>query len=79
MTDAEILSAILKVAREELEWQGEVTPEMRLVEDLRLDSLALLTLAVAIEDRFHIRLDDVESELETVGDLVAAIRSRHAG
>jgi len=79
MTDAEILSAILEVAREELEWQGEVTPEMRLVEDLRLDSLALLTLAVAIEDRFHIRLDDVESELETVGDLVAAIRSRHAG
>ena len=79
MTDAEILSTILEVAREELEWQGEVTPEMRLVEDLRLDSLALLTLAVAIEDRFRIRLDDVENELETVGDLVAAIRSRHAG
>ena len=79
MTDAEILSAIFEVAREELEWQGEVTPEMRLVEDLRLDSLALLTLAVAIEDRFRIRLDDVENELETVGDLVAAIRSRHAG
>jgi acyl carrier protein len=79
MTDAEILSAILEVAREHREWQGGLTLDMRLVEDLRLDSLALLTLAVAIEDRFRIRLDDVESELETVGDLVAAIRSRHAG
>lgn len=79
MTDAEILAAVLAAAREHLQWQGEVTPEMRLVEDLRLDSLKLLTLAVAIEDRFRIRLDDVESELETVGDLIAAIRSGHAG
>lgn len=79
MTDAEILAAVLAAAREHLQWQGEVTPKMRLVEDLCLDSLKLLTLAVAIEDRFRIRLDDVESELETVGDLIAAIRSRHAG
>lgn len=79
MTDAEILAAILAAAREHLQWEGEVTPGMRLVEDLRLDSLKLLTLAVAIEDRFRIRLDDVESELETVGDLVAVIRSRYGG
>lgn len=79
MTDAEILAAILAAAREHLQWEGEVTPGMRLVEDLRLDSLKLLTLAVAIEDRFRIRLDDVESQLETVGDLVAVIRSRCGG
>ncbi|HPC81789.1 MAG TPA: acyl carrier protein [Thermoanaerobaculaceae bacterium] len=78
MTDAEILEAVLAIAREHLRWDGELTPDMRLVEDLRLDSLKLLTLAVAIEDRFRIRLDDVESQLETVADLLAAIRSRHA-
>lgn len=79
MTEAQILQAVFEVAREHLQWQGEVRPDMRLVEDLRLDSLKLLTLAVAIEDRFRIRLDDIESELETVGDLVAAIESRYAG
>jgi acyl carrier protein len=78
MTDAEILDAVVETAREHLQWQGEVRTDMQLVEDLQLDSLKLLTLAVAIEDRFRIRLDDVESELVTVGDLVATIRSRHA-
>lgn len=79
MTDREILAAIAEAARSELQWEGVVTPELRLVEDLRLDSIQLMTLAVAIEDRFRIRLDDVESELVTVADLVAVIRSRHGG
>jgi acyl carrier protein len=79
VTEAEILGAIVDAARRELQWEGEITPDMRLLEDLHLDSITLLTLAVAIEDRFRIRLDDVESELVTVRDLVAAIRSRYAG
>ena len=45
---------------------------MRLVEDLRLDSIRLLTLAVEVENRFRVRLDEVdEAGIETVGDLVA--------
>jgi aryl carrier-like protein len=47
-TPAAILAGIGEVAREHLGWEGAVTPEMRLVEDLRLDSIRLLTLAETI-------------------------------
>ena len=79
MNDAEILAAIVETARSHLDREGPVSPEMRLVEDLQLDSLQLLTLAVALEDRFRIRLDDEEANLVTVADLVAAIRRKHGG
>ena len=74
MTDAEILAGIAAVAREHLEWTGPVRPEMRLVEELRLDSIKLLTLAIELENRFRVRLDEEdERAIVTVGDLVAAI------
>jgi len=79
MTDAEVLATVAEIARIHLTWSGTLRPEMRLVEDLRLDSLSRLTLAIEIEDHFRIRLDDEdESGIETVADLVAAIRSRLA-
>lgn len=75
MTDDEILESVQRVARQHLEWQGELRPETRLVEDLELDSIKALTLAVEVENLFRVRLDpEVESKVATVGDLVAAIR-----
>jgi acyl carrier protein len=48
---------------------------MRLVEDLELDSIRLLTLAVEVENHFRICLDeDDDRAVETVGDLVAVVR-----
>lgn len=77
MTDAEILAGIAAVAREHLEWTGPVRPEMRLVEELRLDSIKLLTLAIELENRFRVRLDEEdERAILTVGDLVATIGRR---
>jgi acyl carrier protein len=71
---AAILDGIAEVARRHLGWQGELAPAMRLVEDLRLDSLRLLTLAIEVEDRFQVALDeDDEAAIETVGDLAAAV------
>jgi acyl carrier protein len=75
MTDDAILAGIADVAREHLEWPGPVRPEMRLVEELRLDSIKLLTLAIELENRFRVRLDEEdETAIETVADLVSAIR-----
>ncbi len=75
MTDAEILGGIAEIARRELGWEGPVRREMRLVEELNLDSLKLLTLAVAVENRFRVRLGpEDEAELETVADLIGAVR-----
>jgi len=69
-----ILDGIADVARRHLDWRGELATGMRLVEDLRLDSLRLLTLAVEVEDRFRVALDEEdEAAIETVGDLVAVV------
>jgi acyl carrier protein len=77
MTGEEILAAVQEVAREHVGFRGELSPEQRLVEDLELDSLKALTLAVEVENRFRICLDpETEARLRTVGDLVDAIGSR---
>ena len=74
MNRDEILAAIDRVAREHLDLGIPLRREQRLVDDLELDSLKALTLAVEVENRFRIRLDpDIEAELETVGDLVDAV------
>ncbi len=74
MNDAFILAGIRDVARKHLGWEGAIDEEMRLVEDLALDSIKLLTLAVEVENRFKICLDpERDHELITVADLVAAI------
>lgn len=77
MSDDLILSGITEVAQLHLGWEGGLTPEMRLVEDLRLDSIRLLTLATEVENRFRVFLDEVdEMGIETVGDLVALVRRK---
>lgn len=79
MNEEAILEAIRELARDKLAYHGTLVPEMRLVEDLELDSIRLLTLAMAVEDRFRICLDeDDEAALETVGDLVAVIAAKSA-
>jgi acyl carrier protein len=78
MDDRSILAGIAAVAREHLGWDGPpLTPEMRLVEDLRLDSVRLLTLAAEVENRFRVMLaEEDERGIETVGDLVAVVRRK---
>lgn len=72
---------IWKLTEETLRQQCKVTVAIerstRLREDLGLDSLALLTLAVAAEDHFHLCLnEDPESPPATVGDFVALVARR---
>lgn len=75
--DGSILEGIAAVARQHLGWAEPLVPEMRLVEDLRLDSLRLLTLAVEVENRFQICLDATdEAGIVTVADLAAVVRRK---
>lgn len=79
MTDSEILAVIADSARAHGLWTGAMTSGLRLVEDLELDSLKALTLAVEVEDRFRICLDpEAEARIVTIGDLVDMIRSELA-
>lgn len=69
-----------RLAAERLDVDGELESSNRLVEDLGLDSLQLMTLAVAVEDHFEICLDeDDEAALVTVGDLLAVIAEKRGG
>jgi acyl carrier protein len=77
-TEARILAGIAEVARVHLGWTGELRPEMRLVEDLELDSLKALSLALEVENHFRICLDD-EQPILTVEELVQSIRERLDG
>lgn len=73
--DGEILAGIAAVARRHLDHDGPLDPGMRLVEDLELDSIRLLTLAVEVENHFRVCLDEEDDRgIETVGDLVAVVR-----
>lgn len=79
-TRREILAGIAEVARDQLELDpAAVRPEARLVEDLGLDSLRLLTLAAEVENRFRVALEpEDDAAIVTVGDLVAALERRLA-
>lgn len=73
----EILAGIAEVAREHLDCDRSLAWDARLVEDLGLDSVRLLTLAVEVENRFRVCLEPSdERAIVTVGDLVQAIERR---
>jgi len=77
MTPGEILRGIEALAREHLDRQEQLEPGMDLVEDLELDSLLLLTLAVEVENRFRICLSqDDEASIRTVGDLIGVVHRK---
>jgi acyl carrier protein len=78
VTDAEAAVAreILRIAREELKQEGEdPKPDEALAS--RLDSLALLALVVAVEDRFHVVLtDDDAASTRTLADVARLVVAR---
>ncbi len=65
------------MARRHVGYMGPLDLGSRLVEDLELDSIKALTLAVEVENRFRIAIDpDSEAEIATVGDLVRVVRTK---
>jgi len=72
LTEQEILAGVTEVARTHLGWEGPLDPELRLVEDLELDSIKSLTLALEVENYFRVCLDE-EAGILTVGDLVRVV------
>ena len=74
---SEVLGEINRVLHDELGLPREAQPEDDLVRDLQLDSLMLITLAVALEDRFRVKLhDDDAARVRTVGELCSLVQER---
>ena len=77
MTREEILRGVERVAHDHLDRPGELRPEMDLIDDLELDSLLLLTLAIEVENRFRICLEEEdEMAIRTVSDLVETVHRK---
>jgi acyl carrier protein len=73
--EAAVAGEILRIVREEVGFSGEP----RLEEPLagQLDSLMLLSLVVAVEDRFHVVLtDDDAAGARTLADLARIVAAR---
>lgn len=57
--------------------EEKVTPEAKLNEDLGIDSLAAVELALELETEFDIRIEDEElAKLETVQDIIDIINAK---
>lgn len=70
---AEIVEEVAGVA------QDEVTAEKSFVDDLDIDSLSMVEIAVQAEDKFGVKIPDDElANLKTVGDAVNYVASNAA-
>ena len=72
MSNEEILSGLAEIVEEIAGVDADqVTPEKSFVDDLDIDSLSMVEIAVQAEDKFGVKIpDDQLAELKTVGDAV---------
>ncbi|MCY7366122.1 MAG: phosphopantetheine-binding protein, partial [Frankiaceae bacterium] len=74
MDRAEVLQRVVATAAVLLELPVEVLDEAADFEELGVDSLARVELALALEDRYDVELpEEVVAVLATIGDLVDAV------
>lgn len=72
-----VLAAIDRIAASDLELKPPLDPRADLARDLQLDSLGLITLAVALENQFRVKLSEEDSvQVRTVEDLARLVVRR---
>jgi acyl carrier protein len=76
-TSEEILAELRSVMKSQFGLEPRrIEPSAHLVEDLDLDSIDLVDLAVSLEERSGLRLDEEElKSVRTVGDAVEVVRA----
>ena len=72
MTDQEILAGLAEIIDEIAGVPAdEVTPSKSFVDDLDIDSLSMVEIAVAAQDKFGVEIPDEQlKDLKTVQDVV---------
>ena len=72
MTDQEILAGLAEIIDEVAGMPAdEVTPDKNFVDDLDIDSLSMVEIAVAAQDKFGVEIPDEQlKDLKTVQDVV---------
>ena len=72
MTEQEILAGLAEIIEEIAGTPAdEVTPSANFVDDLDIDSLSMVEIAVAAQDKFGVEIPDEQlKDLKTVQDVV---------
>ena len=80
MTDQEILAGLAEIIEEIAGTPAdEVTPGANFVDDLDIDSLSMVEIAVAAQDKFGVEIPDNQlKDLTTVQDVVNFV-AKNAG
>ena len=75
-TEAEIIAGLAEIVEEVTGIEpSEVTPEKSFVDDLDIDSLSMVEIAVQTEDRYGVEIPDEDlAKLRTVQDAVDYIQ-----
>ena len=79
MTDPSLLAQLIATVRKvgRIPRDVPITAESCLVEDLRIDSLDLFAVLVAVQDRFDLEIDVEDMpDLNRVGDLAEYVAAR---
>jgi acyl carrier protein len=81
MTDQEILAGLGEIVEEIAGVPAdEVTPTKSFVDDLDIDSLSMVEIAVAAQDKFGVEIpDDQLKDLTTVQDVVNFVAKNAGG
>ena len=81
MTDQEILAGLAEIVDEIAGVPAnEVTPSKSFVDDLDIDSLSMVEIAVAAQDKFGVEIpDDQLKDLTTVQDVVNYVSKNTGG
>ncbi|MFF2557134.1 meromycolate extension acyl carrier protein AcpM [Nocardia sp. NPDC058058] len=76
ITQAEIVAGIAEIIEEVTGIEAsEVTIEKSFSEDLEIDSLSLVEIAVQLEDKYDVKIPDEDlASLRTLGDAVAYVQ-----
>ena len=80
MTEQEILAGLAEIVNEVAGTPvDDITPEKSFIDDLDIDSLSMVEVVMAAEDKFGVNIPDGEVKtLRTVGDAVAYIQQAPA-
>jgi acyl carrier protein len=75
VTEQEILAGLAEIIDEIAGVPAdEVTPDKNFVDDLDIDSLSMVEIAVAAQDRFGVEIpDDQLKDLKTVQDVITYV------
>ncbi|MCT4688876.1 acyl carrier protein [Vallitalea sp.] len=78
-----MLEKVITIIKDILDTEESMNGETHLLDDLAMDSISMLYLQIAIEDKFNVKFDPLEDEFEfifsNINNLCVAINKKIIG